>query len=37
MSNNFLNQRNQRCRKSCTEELYEIWESEQVSEEGWCK
>jgi hypothetical protein len=37
MSNNFLNQRNQRCRKSCTEELYEIWESEKVFEKGWYK
>ncbi len=36
IDNHFLNKRNQRCRESCVEELYEILESERDSI-GWCK
>ncbi len=36
IGNHFLNKQNQRCRESCVEELYEIWEAEHDSI-GWCK
>jgi hypothetical protein len=36
IGNHFLNKWNPRCRESCFEELYEIWESERDSR-GWCE